>query len=205
MTILFDFLNRAALTALEIDPDSSNQLKGLEGKVLCIELTAPTQTIYVIPEKQDEGISLRIMESWDGECDVVLTGNALAFARLATGGLDSGVMGEGQVTLKGDAEVGQQFQRFLNSIDLDWEELIARYIGDTPARKAGNIIRELGDWASESADLSKSNFAEYLQEEKRILPTNLAMERFEENVNDLRADVERLEQRVSRMINSLRK
>jgi ubiquinone biosynthesis protein UbiJ len=61
----------------------------------------------------------------------------------------------------------------------------------------GNVLRDFGNWISESTDLSMQNTAEYFQEEKRVLVTNLAMERFQNAVDKLRADSERLEQRVN--------
>ena len=61
-------------------------------------------------------------------------------------------------------------------------------------------MRDLSDWATESMDLSRTNAAEYLQEEKRLLVTDLARERFRNDVNALRADVDRIEQRILRLM-----
>jgi ubiquinone biosynthesis protein UbiJ len=101
--------------------------------------------------------------------------------------------------MQGDVDTGQAFQKILAQLDLDWEELIARFIGDTPARKTGNILRELSQWARESAHLSRENLADYLVEEKRILASPLAMERLEKEVQQLRSDVDRIEQRMGRV------
>ena len=199
MDVFLDFLNRTLKTVLSLDPETAEKLGELEGKTLCLQCSAPDMTLYLCPGPQ----GLEISQSGDGEADVTLRGSALSFARLGVSGLDSTVVTDTQITMEGDVETGQRFQKILSRMDLDWEELVARYLGDTPARKAGNLVREMGRWASESADLSRQNTAEYLQEEKEILATPLAAERFRHSVNELRADVDRLEQRISTFRHSL--
>ena len=184
---------------LEVDPDGRQKLAELEGKVLCIEITAPPLKLYLRPSSD----GLEISEQSETEPDVTLSGSLMAFAKLGTSGVESRVLSDGQVTMQGDAETGQIFQKILTQLDIDWEEFLSLYIGDTPARKMGNVIRELGSWASESADLSMKNTAEYFQEEKRMLVTNLAMERFQNSVDELRADTDRLGQRLNRLKQNL--
>jgi ubiquinone biosynthesis protein UbiJ len=193
MNVLVGLLNRACRELLEVDPDGRQKLTALEGKVLCIEITVPPMKLYLKPS--NEGIE--ISEKSETEPDVILSGSMMAFARLGTSGVESRVLSDGQVIMQGDAETGQIFQKILTQLDIDWEELLSRYIGDTPARKVGNVLRDFGSWASESAALSMQNTAEYFQEEKKVLVTNLAMERFQSAVDALRADTDRLERRMN--------
>lgn len=190
--VLMHFLNRAAGTLIDLDPDGKRQLAALEGKVFCLDITLPPVKLYLVPG--NEGIQFR--RRAEAEPDVTLTGSAMAFARLGAAG---GALTEGQITVNGDAELGQALQKVLRELDLDWEELLARQIGDTPARKIGNLLRGLADWAGESVDLSRQNLGDYLKEEKRILVTEPAMERFEEEVHELRTDVDRLDRRVEKL------
>ena len=195
MSIIHEILNQASSALLETDPDGKNDLQKLSGKVVCIELTAPAIMLYLEP-----GVGgIQISENSLTEPDVTLTGTLSAFVRLGTAGAKSGVLSSGQVSMRGDVDTGQAFQKALSRLDIDLEELLSGYIGDTPARKAGNLVRGLGKWASESMELSKENIADYLKEEKRVLPTAVAAQRFESNVNDLRADVDRAELRLGRV------
>ncbi len=186
---------------MSVDPDGQEKLAKLEGKVLCIEITIPQLTLYMSPSRE----GLKIKQQCDSEADVTLTGSAMGFVKLGAAGIGSGVLSDGRVTMQGDTETGQAFQKILSQLDIDWEELLSRYIGDTPARKAGNAVRNFGFWASQSLDLSRHNTGEFLQEEKRVLVTNLAMERFQDSVDKLRADTDRLEQRISRLKKNLQK
>ncbi len=220
-TALLDALNAAAGAIISLDPDGQRKLAQLQGKVFCLEVFR-TQTdaqtdasplvLYLLPTAH--GIELR--RTVDAPPLVTLSGSALAFARLGRVGLGGGdapgdavgdALRDGRVTVRGDAELAQALHKILGELDLDWEELLSRYIGDSPARKVGNVVRGLADWMAKSinhtTDLTRQNTADYLTEEKRVLVTELAMQRFDQAVNRTRADVDRLTRRVQRLERAL--
>lgn len=201
MTLLFDLLNRSSQTLLDLDPDSREMFGQLQGKVICIDVTFPAMTLYLMPGES----GLEFHEEYEGDADVTLRGSAFAFAKLSGQGVASGVLSEGQIHMQGDAETGQAFQKIMSRLDLDWEELLSNYVGDTPARKIGNVVREFSGWAKQSADHSRENVADYFQEEKKLLVTSVAMKRFTEQVDTLRADVDRLQQRLNSLADKLQK
>ena len=194
---LLDILNGAAGTLIDLDPDGKKKLAELSGKVFCLEISAPPVTLYLLPTER--GIEFR--RTVEGAPDVTLSGPASAFAKL--GCAPGGGLSEGRVTVRGDAELGQALHKILGQLDLDWEALLARYVGDTPARKLGNVARELANWAEKSLDLTRDNAADYVREEKRILVTPPALERFDATLDRTRADVDRLTRRVERIRRAL--
>jgi len=196
MDALTAFLDRITRLLLNLDPDGREKLARLKGRIFCLEVTAPKITLYLIPTEH----GLELADECDGEPDVTLTGPLSAFIRLVRPESQGNLSANSQINMQGDAEVGQAFGKVLSQLDIDWEEGLSRLVGDTPARKTGNILRDLNDWAAESVDLSRTDAAEYLQEEKRLLTTNLAHERFCSDVNNLRADVDRIEQRIIRLL-----
>ncbi len=195
MAPLTTLSDRVTRFLLSLDPDGREQLVRLKGRIFCLEVTVPQLTLYLIPT--DHGLELR--QQCDGEPDVTLTGPLSAFIRLARPDSQIDLSANSQINMQGDAEAGQALGKILSRLDIDWEEGLSRLVGDTPARKMGNILRDLNDWAAESVDLSRTNVAEYLQEEKQLLVTHLAQERFCNEVNELRADVDRIEQRILRL------
>lgn len=190
--ILLDILNGAAGALINLDPDGKQKLAELRGKVFCLEVSAPPIKLYLLPTER--GIEFRRGAE---AADVTLSGSVSAFVRL--GRAAGGGSPEDRVAVHGDAELGQALQKILGQLDIDWEELLSRYVGDTPARKLGNAARGLAGWAEKSLDLARENTADYLREEKRILVTNPAMERFDQALNRTRADVDRLTRRVERL------
>lgn len=194
-SLLLEGLNRALDEVLSVDPDTARQFSRLLGKIFCIELTLPPITLYLLPEP--DGFTLATTA--DGEPDVTLRGSVFGFARLSGRGAAANVIGGGQVTMQGDAEAGQTLQKIFAAFDFDWEELVARVVGDTPARKIGNLVRDSADNLKNSAELGRENLGDYLVEEKRILVGHVALERFSRSVDALRADTDRLTQRVDRL------
>ena len=184
--------DRAVQTALELDADTRAQLAALHGRVCCIRVTAPPVTLYLLPDET----GLHVRSQYDGAVDVSLSGSVSAFARLAVQGRHSSVMTDGGVRVQGDAELGQQLQKILGQLDLDWEELLARVMGDLPARSAANLLRGVGGWVRQTAELERENLADYLREERKILATEVAMQRFEKSLSQLRAGVDRAARRL---------
>ncbi|MGI9316263.1 MAG: ubiquinone biosynthesis accessory factor UbiJ [bacterium] len=193
--VLFDTLNRAVHAVLSVDPDTARAFEALDGKVYCIKMTLPPVTLYLRVEP--EGFSLAPVS--EQQADVTLEGSIFAFARMGGKGTVSKVMTDGQIRMEGDAEAGQALQKILGQFDFDWEELIARLVGDMPARKVGNLMRAASEWAGNSATVSRENLADYLTEEKRVIVSQLAMDRFSREVNQLRADTDRLAIRIDRL------
>ena len=178
-----------------MDPDTSAELEALNGKVFCINLTTPPASLHLKVEPGGVSVAPRSEQ----QADVTLEGSIFAFAKLGGRGSMSQVVTDGQVKMDGDVEAGQALQKILAKFDFDWEELVARLVGDTPARKIGNLVRSTIDWADHSADLSQRNVADYLTEEKRMVVSQMALDRFAEKVNQLRADTDRLASRIDRL------
>ena len=95
--------------------------------------------------------------------------------------------------------LAQRFQGLLQLAQPDFEEELARVIGDVAAHQVANVARGFLDWGRKAADSFSQNVAEYLQEEGRDVPTRVELEEFLESVDHLRSDADRLEARLSRL------
>lgn len=197
-----ELLDRVSGFVMELDPEGAAQIAGLAGKRLCLQLSAPRLTLIIEPTETGIRISEPGEHGTDRETDVTLTGSALDFMQIGISGDSGSVIREGRIHMSGDVETGQAFQRALAQLDLDWEEVLARYIGDSPARKTGVVMRELGLWAQQSADLATRNIADILTEESRLLASRPALERYARNLSAMRSDVDRLNRRLDELIRS---
>ncbi len=197
---LTSLLNRAAQEVLDIDQESRDRLAALGEHLFCIELTVPVMSIYL----QTDAAGMQFYDSGElsSEPQVVVTlrGSLPAFARLGRLGADSGVLSDGEIEMSGDAELGQALQKVLADLDIDWEEILSRSIGDTAAHKIANLAQQMSGWAQQVGESARRNTADYLTEEKRILPSDTGMEDFVADLDKLRADVDRLEQQIKRLI-----
>ena len=101
--------------------------------------------------------------------------------------------------ISGDMEILNQFSKVLQKIEIDWEEGLSKCIGDIPAYQLGNIVRRGKNHVKSVISNFKSNFSEYLKEEKQILPTKPEVEDFLSTVDQLQVDVDRIEARIRKI------
>jgi len=100
------------------------------------------------------------------------------------------------VKITGDADLAQLLGRLAGQLRWEYEEDLARIIGDAPAHFAirqGGKIYDAGKTATK--DLL-GNVIEYLDEEKRILLNKREFLVHKSNLNELREAVDRMEKRV---------
>jgi ubiquinone biosynthesis protein UbiJ len=193
--VITDLLESIGNRLLRLDPDALQRFQELEGKVICLELVGIDRRLYLSPG--ETGIKIR--EVSEQEPDVTLSGSPIAFTQLGLRGLHVTLLREGKLEIKGDVELGQSLQRFVEEVDIDWEELLSRYIGDVAAHQTGNLVRGFNDWGQNAYHTGERNVSEYLQEEAGLLASASSVARYTNAVDELRSAVDRLEQRVQRL------
>lgn len=193
--MLLALLERIGNRTLQLDPDTMRRLGNMEGKVICVQVGDGRETplaVYVLPSAG----GVHITRSHTGKVDVTIRGTPALFLRLFA--RQTNVV-SGDLQISGDIELGQRFKRLLDSIDIDWEEHAARVVGDVAAHQLGNAARGVQSFAKHARHTLALNVAEYLQEESRTLMPRARIAKFLHAVDTLRADADRLEQRVERL------
>lgn len=209
--VLEDAVNRL----LRLDPDTLACLGEFDGKCIGLRLAGDDSRdgggraasgtaaddrdleFFLFPS----AAGFRIRATHDTAPDVTIRGDLPVFTRLVFGGSPATRAGELQIS--GDIELGQNFQRILRALDIDWEERTAQVVGDVAAHQLGRVARGLRAWARSSRGYLEQDLREYLQEESRLLVRREAVDRFLGAVDTLRADVDRLEQRLTRLAGML--
>ena len=166
----------------------------LDGRVLALVLEGTPVTLYFRVEDGRVSIDTR----HDGPTDARLAGTPLALLSLVGTEAADRVRNAG-IRIEGDAEVAQRFQGLLRQAQPDFEEELARVIGDVAAHQVANLARGFLDWGRKAADSFSQNVAEYLQEEGRDVPTRVELDEFLESVDHLREAADRLEVRLARL------
>lgn len=179
---------------LPFDPDTQAQLATFAGKIIAIEIGEGDSPLRLFVCPTATGIDLRA--SVERPADVTIAGSMAVFVQLWRRPVAAPV---GQLHIRGDIELGQRFQRLLRRLDIDGEELASRYVGDIAARQLGNLWRTGGHWARHVATTLGRDGVEYLREEARVVPSRERVREFLDAVDGLRADVDRLEQRLQRL------
>lgn len=182
---------------LELDPATLPRLEKLSGKVIAVEITGTSVTLYLLPGAA--GIAVHTQH--EGSVDTLLRGTPWALLRMAMqkGSGANTLLSSEQVTLSGDTELAQQVKHILDDMDIDWEELLSKVVGDVLAHKVMNTARDARAWGERSLAVLGQNFTEYQQEEARNLPTRHEVNDYLKAVDVVRDDVERMAQRVRRL------
>jgi ubiquinone biosynthesis protein UbiJ len=178
---------------LRLDPDAARRLGELEGKSILLELAAEDSPIRLYALPTAEGV--RFQRHYDAVPDVTISGSMSVFLRHLTRGPTI----SDALTIRGDIELGQRFQRALAGLDPDWEDALARYVGDVPAHQAARLARATRAWFRHAIGVLSQDGAEYLKEEAMILAKRERVLSFMHEVDRLRADVDRLEKRLQRL------
>ena len=180
---------------LALDPEGAAAFAPLAGRIIAIELTGFGTRITVIPSER----GLQLFGLYDAEPDCLIQGSPLALARLGMTADKETPLVSGEVSIAGDTTLAQDFSAALARLNVDWEEQLARVIGDPFARQVGNRVRDAEQWTARTSATLTANLSEYLQEERRLLPTRYEVEAFLQQVDTLRDDVERLAARIEQL------
>ena len=105
----------------------------------------------------------------------------------------------GQVKIEGDSHTGRKFQELFAKLDLNLEQLLAPYTGDSIAYSITQFLSAGRSWSNESIETFRLNCSEFLQEETRQLPPAPELDIFFAQVDDLRTDSDRLQSRIERL------
>ena len=171
---------------------AARDLKQLDGKVIALVLKELPLKLYFLPQAE----RLAVRAAHEGKIDLTVRAPSFALLEAALKRGDAPPRG---IELNGDAETGQVFSRLLKQADLDWEELLSRYVGDVAAHQIGNLARGLLRWGKDAAARFSQDLAEYLVYESATLPPRHEVEVFLDSVDRLRSDVDRLAARFEQL------
>lgn len=188
-------VDRALNAYLRRLDDPERSLNGLAGRVLIVELI-------------DLGWRFQIIFSIDrvhvrgrGElpADTTLSGTSVAFGTAAAKRFRE--LPEG-IEISGDTELAERFNRLLAEADIDWEDMLARRIGGTPAHQIGKLARGVAGWSRRLIKTLEADIGEYLKEEADYLPSRAEVDAFLAGVDNARTDCDRLQARLDRLLHA---
>jgi ubiquinone biosynthesis accessory factor UbiJ len=180
---------------LQQDPQACAAMKDLSGKMIAIEVIGTGLGWYVYID--DQGISLGREHA--GQANVTIKARAATLIGLLLNH-NSKVSGiNPDMEINGDVGLAQEFQLILKNLDIDWEEHLSHWLGDTAAHKFGRVYKLTRNFIRESRHTISMDISEYLRYEKEILPEREEIELFNNAVDKIRNDTERLKQRLQRL------
>ena len=214
---------------LKLDGESLKKCEALEGKIIRLHITGLNLNLFFLPAVSGIQVMSNYPDSaladepavsnddsdgetknsefkpaeFTGAVDATIHGSPMALMSLSTADKTGASMLESDVEIDGDMRVAEKFSAILKEVDIDWEELLSKLVGDIIAHQAGQVVRSGSDWFTQSVEAMKLNTSEYLSEESKVTPAEAELEYYMDQVDDLRMDVDRIEARIKIMQSSI--
>ena len=195
--LLLSALETALNTYLALDQNRGVFLAPLAGKVIAVTITPFNETLYLCPTAD----SIQLLDQFPNQPDTCLTGSVFALGLMGLSAKPMRSIFSGEVKIEGDMDTGRQFQELFAKLDINLEQLLGLYMGDTVAHNISQFFRAGQDWSKESIETFRLNASEFLQEETRDLPAGPEVDIFYRQIYELRTDFDRLQSRVEKLKN----
>jgi ubiquinone biosynthesis protein UbiJ len=197
-TLAVDWLQAAINAGLALDPEMQDKLRPMTGRVICIRIKLIERELFLFPHEQ----GITVETQYDGTADTTLTGTPMALLKMGLSKQTAPMLLKGEISIEGDTHLGREFKKVLASLDIDWEELAAKWIGDAPAHQLFKTLSSIQGWGKKSARSVADDVSEYLQEESRDVVSGAELNYFYQQVDDLRDAVARIEKDISQLTSS---
>lgn len=204
---LLRLMQKALNAYLALDPETTNRLRPLQGKIVTIDFGQfPLQFHLFFHEKE-----ITLQSDWTTEdaapavfqADTIIRGTPLRLLQMAWSRDGRKQFFADDVSIQGNLELGQQVMDLFDQLEIDWEEMLSHLIGDIPAHQVGNVSRKLQSWMQHTCDTLLQNVNDYVHEEVDFFPARFALQDFFADVDALREDTDRLEARIEQLKNQL--
>ena len=113
-------------------------------------------------------------------------------------------MFEGKLAIRGQVHLLEATRTLLLDLDLDWENALARWLGDAPAHSLAEGMRQAAEWGLRTRDELVQDVSEYVFEEARLLPGRQQRDVLRDQLTSLELATDRLEARFKRLERRLR-
>lgn len=192
---LIDPIERLIKSHLAEAKGATAALAPLIGKVILLDFTPPGREIYLCPGPQE----IQILTSLSGTPDLIIRGSPLTFLKAAMSLSEEAAIRHSGLTLEGDLQLARALTQLSQVLNIDWQRVLSRTLGERLAREALEGLRAGRHWLQKGASSLESDLGDYLREESRWCPDALEVERFLTAVDQLRDETERLEARLQRL------
>lgn len=191
-TLLAKILSKAIQKLLKYDQKSIKKLAQYADKKVKITIQPINQSVVVCIHQD----TLSVETDTSIEVDTTISGKPTALFAMSTNQHIPGLDG---VSINGDATTGQFMADFLKQLEPDWEEAWCDLLGEVPGYHVNQFIKGIKSAGSSFIQSLQTSGKEYLLEENRELVSPREMETFLDDVDDLRADTDRIERKIKQI------
>ena len=172
------------------EPWASNELARHASKTITLQL--PLGHLYF--EIKPDGLLAALKENEDPSLTLEVSAKALSDLAGSSGSLREQAFKAVKIT--GDADLAQLLGRLAGQLRWEYEEDLARLVGDAPANFAVRQGKKLVSATRSAATDLLDNVVEYVTEEKKVLLNKRDFMARKSELSELRESVDRMEKRI---------
>lgn len=178
---------------------AQSQLRALEDRTLLVNVKDVNFKFCL--KAEDAYLRINEISEHDAEKDMTasISGTPITFLRLIRASTANELRAS-KATICGDTETIEGFSELLRLACPEIEEELSYLVGDVLAYEISGMTRRLTTWGNRALQSVAINTSEFIQEESSQLPPRIEIERFNCEVEVLREDIDRAEQRIDRLL-----
>lgn len=175
------------------DPYVFSQFAALEQKTLRVTLLKTPFDLIVTFHQ--EGIALTSATVHD-QATVQLSATPSNLLRFARTKEHTQMLMEQKIQIKGDMDLLMQIKKIEQQLSIDWEGLLAEYLGDFTANRLCSLLKYTKEKITDHLNLLRSDTLDWLHDDLQCLPRVVEANHFYQGVRTLRRDIDRFEARL---------
>jgi len=140
-------LETAVNHVLQLDMESPERVKKLEGRVLQVDLKGLAITLFFTFK---HGV-VRVRLDSEAKPDTVISGTPVALFSMAEPEEADWGLPDSKVQINGDASLARDLERIFSKLEPDWEGPLAGMFGDVAGHQIAQGLRQGADTAKETA------------------------------------------------------
>lgn len=179
---------------LKEDASAKEKLNKLNGKSFAVQLTNLSIQLKLSVSQNELSLSNNL-ESAD--CKVVTTTDQLK--QLSDASQLTKLIKEDKLELEGDLAIAQAFSALLIDNDINWQNALAKYVGDGMAYRIVDKAEQLAQLFKNKSTDANYTASSLLTDELKVAPTEQEVTLFSDQVDELSAQVDRLSAQIAQL------
>ncbi len=183
-------VQKAIDQTLPLDPDTQRALGTIDSKVIAINIQQPPLEFALSIVDND----IQLLRVFDGEPDATLAGPLSDFFAIQS---SDTALDNGRIKISGDEQLAKDFGLIVYRSEVDWQDALSPFLGETLVHKIGELGKRFGLWSSGTKQHLREDTAEYLQEETNLLVSRNQVSSFTKQLETTAAKVETLDSKLT--------